>query len=80
MADVLDVANESVEFHSSLIEKKRQQEKQEQQRLRAMNPEPNCIECDIDITARRKALPDAIRCVDCQTLKEHKDKQKHGHS
>ena len=34
---------------------------------------PLCIDCDLDITARRHALPHAQRCIECQ---QDEDKRK----
>ncbi|MGJ8526881.1 hypothetical protein LMG33818_002644 [Halomonadaceae bacterium LMG 33818] len=38
----------------------------------------DCIDCGEDIPeARRKALPFARRCVDCQSMREHKKRVHH---
>ena len=38
-----------------------------------------CIDCTVQIpTKRLQKVPFAVRCIDCQTLKEIKDKQIHG--
>ena len=35
-----------------------------------------CIDCDIEITTKRlMANPNAVRCVECQTLQEHKNRR-----
>ena len=38
-----------------------------------------CIDCDAEINKKRIAsIPNATRCIECQTLKEIKDKQLRG--
>ena len=38
-----------------------------------------CVECSIQIPALRLAkVPYAVRCIECQTLTEHKEKQIYG--
>jgi len=38
-----------------------------------------CLDCDIELSVKRLvANPNAVRCVDCQTLHEHQQKQFRG--
>lgn len=37
---------------------------------------PLCIECDINIAARRDAVANAQRCIDCQN--DHEKRKKNG--
>jgi RNA polymerase-binding transcription factor DksA len=40
--------------------------------------QPLCIGCDIDITLRRRIVPNAQRCIDCQQEQELIEKRSRG--
>ena len=33
----------------------------------------NCIDCDVDLGARKVAMPSAVRCIDCQEIEDIKN-------
>lgn len=40
--------------------------------------QPLCIGCDIDITLRRRIVPNAQRCIDCQQDHENQTRKLRG--
>jgi phage/conjugal plasmid C-4 type zinc finger TraR family protein len=66
MSDDIDIAN--IE-----IERERERALSKNKQLLEENDILNCIECDIKIPeARKKAMPSAVKCIDCQELENNK--------
>jgi RNA polymerase-binding transcription factor DksA len=60
--DVADYAQQAQERQETLA--RQRIENRPPQAVELSDPE--CIDCGVDITARRQIVPHALRCVDCQ--------------
>ncbi len=73
MTDVLDRAQE---IEQQQREQALMQAKQQPEQPNELDGHRYCLDCDVGIkTKRLLAAPNAVRCVDCQELHEHHQKQ-----
>jgi phage/conjugal plasmid C-4 type zinc finger TraR family protein len=64
MADDIDLANIEIERERERALAKIKTTQQE-------SGISNCLDCDIEIPkARKEAVPSAVRCIDCQSLRD----------
>ena len=75
MSDEVDRANDTAEFMLGVLFNQRDSHR-EQAEQRISGGQVLCMDCEDEIgAARLAALPNAVRCIDCQSIHEQ-EKQK----
>ena len=64
---------DDIDLASKLIEKTIQKAIDDNKTLIQESGVSNCIDCDIDLGARKAVMCSAIRCIDCQELEDMKN-------
>lgn len=73
MSDIIDTTNQRIE--AQLAQQIATQRSQKTEAQLVIDGTHYCIDCENKINPLRvKKMPDAPRCIDCQSLKEEKDK------
>jgi DnaK suppressor protein len=75
MTDFIDRANDTAQFTNDLAIQQHRIDHALPAQL-VVDGVVECMDCGIDIpTERLAALPDYVRCIDCQTVHEIREKQ-----
>lgn len=75
MTDFIDRANDTAQFNNDLAIHQHRIDHALPAQL-VVDGVVECIDCGVDIPADRlEALPDCVRCIDCQTIHEIREKQ-----
>lgn len=75
MSDAIDRANDTAQFNNDLAIQQHQIDHALPAQL-IVDGVVECIDCDIEIPGKRlKALPKCVRCIDCQTMHEIRERQ-----